>query len=217
MKRNIRLFTCAIIGGFLSVTYPSFAYAQAIDEKKSVEHQHHGAELSAEQFSADSLYQLQSQWKTNLDNRFVFGSQKGQTNIVSMFYTTCTAVCPVLVQNLKRIERHLANVGIPKPHFILVTFDPVRDTEKILNRYAKQHVLTPDGWTLLRGSEEDTLELSVLLGMKYRADGSSGFSHSNIISVLDEDGKIIHQHIGIKLSDADISEISSALMQKKLE
>jgi protein SCO1/2 len=83
------------------------------------------------------------------------------------------------------------NVG-----FVLVTLDTERDTPAALRDYRRIQKL-PENWTLLRGSPDDVLELAALLGVKFAKDARGGFAHSNIITVLDAGGEVIHQQIGL--------------------
>jgi protein SCO1/2 len=52
------------------------------------------------------------------------------------------------------------------------------------------------------------LELAALLGVKYKQDARGQFSHSNIITVLNSEGQVVHQQIGL---NQDINETVSAV------
>jgi hypothetical protein len=52
------------------------------------------------------------------------------------------------------------------------------------------------------------LELSVLLGVKYRATGGGEFSHANRITVLDAEGGVAARSDGL---DADLGPLHQAL------
>jgi protein SCO1/2 len=51
-------------------------------------------------------------------------------------------------------------------------------------------------WTLLRGSQEDVRELAAVLGVSYDQLETGQFVHSNLVTVLDTRGEIIHQQAG---------------------
>ena len=51
--------------------------------------------------------------------------------------------------------------------------------------------------TLLHGSDDDVLELAALLGVKYKQEANGQFAHSNIITVVNADGEIVHQLTGL--------------------
>ena len=214
ITRIIQLLQTLVVVS-MTLAVPDIAAAQEHSphhvENHHAEHHHVGAELPADKFLPDSVFQLDTEWTSSTGERLKLANFVGTPRVLTMFYSTCTAACPVLVDNVKRIERAIKAAGIPKIGFVLVTFDPARDTEKVLGQYAEKRVLSRDSWVLLRGSEEDTLELAVLLGMKYKQDGAGGFSHSNIISLLDAQGRVVHRQIGLQLADADIEAFVSAL------
>ena len=54
--------------------------------------------------------------------------------------------------------------------------------------------LDPKRWDLLRGSEDDLLELAVTLGTRSdRLPNGVGFAHSYLIAVLGPNGRIHHK------------------------
>jgi protein SCO1/2 len=113
-----------------------------------------------------------------------------------MFFSSCVYACPILVHDLKKIETGLEAVGVTNASFVLVTFDTENDTVEKLHSFRKQHALN-DNWLLLRGAPDDIAELGALLGVKYRKEANGQFAHSNIITVLNEEGEIVHQQLGL--------------------
>src|SRR4051794_17238976 len=104
-----------------------------------------------------------------------------------MFFANCQAACPLLVHDMKRIEAALPPELRERVKFVLVTFDPERDTAAALHKYRTQQNLASDRWSLLAGKNEDTQELAMLLGIKYKKDSRGQFAHSNIITILNAD------------------------------
>ena len=70
-------------------------------------------------------------------------------------------------------------------------------TPAALHSYRATRKLSADRWTLLRGAPDDTLELAALLGVKFKREASGQFAHSNLITVLNAQGEIIHQLAGL--------------------
>jgi protein SCO1/2 len=154
-------------------------------------------ELSASPAVSDnSLYQLESTWTTDSGAPLKLSSLAGRPQIVTMFFAKCTYACPILVNDMQRIEAALpenlrTNVG-----FVLVSFDSENDTAEALATYRKIHGLA-DNWTLLRGNPDDVLELGALLGVKFKKETSGQFAHSNVITLLDSKGEIVSQQMGL--------------------
>jgi hypothetical protein len=90
------------------------------------------------------------------------------------------------------LKQHCLQKLRPDVGFVLVTFDPARDTPDVLSAYGARMGLDPTSWGLLSGQPDDVLELATLLGIKYKRDQSGGFIHSNVITVLNKAGEIVY-------------------------
>src|SRR5262249_5586746 len=98
-------------------------------------------------------------------------------------------------------ENLRTNVG-----FVLVSFDSERDTPAALHKYRLEHQLDSGRWTLLHGKPDDVLELSALLGVKFKKDAQGQFMHSNVITFLNSEGEISFQETGLNLSPAVVAQ-----------
>lgn len=144
-----------------------------------------------------SVYNLETDWQNQDGKTLKLEDLQGKIQLVSMVYTSCGYACPRLVADMKRIENGLANYKREDIGIILVTMDPERDTPERLKEFADVNNLAPDRWTLLTSKPDDIQELAVLLNMKYKKELNGEISHSNIISVLNARGEIIHQQEGL--------------------
>ena len=157
--------------------------------------------------SDTSLYQLDSTWITDEGKEIKLSSLAGRPQVVTMFFANCVMACPILANDMRRIEEALpanirTNVG-----FVLISFDTERDTPEALAKYRRARGI-PAHWTLLTAKPDDVLELAALLGVKYRKDSLQQFSHSNVITTLNEKGDISFQQIGL---NGDVSNTVTAL------
>ena len=114
-----------------------------------------------------------------------------------MFFTNCRFACPMIVSDMKRIETKLTPEIGARIGFTLVSFDTKRDTPAVLATYRRTHALPIENWTLLRGEPDDVLELAALLGLKFKEGANGQFAHSNVITILNAQGEIVHQQIGL--------------------
>ena len=144
-----------------------------------------------------SLYQLESQWTSDVGREVKLGVLRGRPQIVTLFFTSCEYACPVIVGNMKAIEQALPEALRGKVDFLLVSFDVERDTPAVLKAYRVKEKLAPARWTLLRGKEDDVRELAALLGINYQRDAKGQFSHSNVITVLNAEGEVAFQQVGL--------------------
>ena len=150
-----------------------------------------------------SLYQLDSVWTSDVGRKVPLRVLQGRPQVVAMFFTHCEFACPITLHDLKRIQESLPPEIRNQVDFLLVTLDPERDTPAVLAKYRKQQHLGTKGWTLLTGSADDIRELAALLGVNYRKDERGQYAHSNIISILNRDGEVIHQQVGLNKAPED--------------
>ena len=118
---------------------------------------------------------------------------------MAFVYTYCEHSCPLIIANLKRIETEISAEQKPEVRFLLITLDPASDSPEVLRRYMLDHDLDERLWTMLNGDPDDVLELSALLGVRYRPmdSKSKDIAHSNMITVLDRRGRINYQMKGL--------------------
>ena len=81
--------------------------------------------------------------------------------------------------------------------FVLVSFDTVTDTPDRLRTYAASHAVDDARWYFLSGERAQVRALAMLLGVQFHDTGNGMFDHSNLITVLDRDGRIAHRVEGL--------------------
>ncbi len=158
-----------------------------------------------------SLYQIGSIWTNDSRAAVQLTTLRGRPQIVTMFFASCEFACPILVNDMKRIETALpenirTNVGL-----VLVSFDTQRDTPAALATYRALHELGPN-WTLLTGQADDVQELAALLGVKYKQDARGQFSHSNLITLLNKEGEVVIQQSGLNQSTDEIVSAAKGVL-----
>lgn len=155
------------------------------------------AAMDAAVFSKDSLYQTDATFTDDNGRSFTLGQLRGRPVVLTMFFASCGYACPLLVTDMQAIRGRLPAELRDRVLFVLVSFDTVRDTPEALAKYRVQRGL--DGsWVLLHGSGESVRELAALLGVKYQQETDGMFSHSNLITVLNAEGEVVHQRTGLK-------------------
>jgi protein SCO1/2 len=166
-------------------------------------HAHHQS-MDAAEATSHSLFNVSSEWQNQNGDTLPLNQLEGKVQVVAMVYTTCQYACPRIVAQLKAIEGELASHTTDQIGICLVTIDPERDTVEAFNRFAKEKSLDTNRWTFLRGSPGDILELANLLGVKYKRLPDGEFSHSNIITLVNGEGEIVHQLNGLGTDPAPL-------------
>lgn len=163
-------------------------------------------EPAAAALSTSSLYQLDGGFENDRAQEVRLAALRGRPVLLAMFFSTCTYACPMIVSDLTRIRAALPAPLRDELAIVLVSFDVARDTPAQLARFRAERSLD-DAWTLLHGSDATVAELAALVGVKYRREADGQFAHSNLITVLNREGEIVHQRAGLEggLDDAAVA------------
>jgi len=145
-----------------------------------------------------SIYQLETKWTSDVGRIVTLGVLRGHLQVVAMFFTTCEASCPVIVDDMKHLQQALPDPLRDKVDFLLVSFDSERDTPEVLRAYRQKMRLPMEHWTLLRGGADDVRELAAILGVNFQKDARGQFMHSNVITVLNREGEVVWQQTGVR-------------------
>lgn len=166
----------------------------AIAENHEHEHHHQNKQDSVIFApSSDSVFNITDQWVSADGKPFQLSHLSGKPTVVAMVYTSCQYVCPLTVQNIKRIERALPANQVVKVNFAIFSFDSERDTPAKLAEFAKKHSITSPSWVLAQGHASAVRKLAVTLGIKYKKVQSGDYEHDATISILDSHGIIKYQ------------------------
>jgi len=146
--------------------------------------------------SKESIYQLDARFTDDAGKPFALDVLRGRTVVLDMFFASCGYACPITVTDMVAIQNRLPAALRANATFVLVSFDVARDTPQALAKYRIERSLDKH-WILLHGDDGGVRELAALLGVKYKQDASGSFSHSNILTVLNQQGEISYQHVGL--------------------
>ena len=115
----------------------------------------------------------------------------GQIYVVEFFFTTCPSICPIMTQNLLKVQTAFADES--RVSLISVTINPAYDTSEVLSEYAQKYGITHPNWFLLTGAQDDIYDtankgFNLYVGPGAAIDG--GFEHSGFFALVDEQGMI---------------------------
>lgn len=150
-----------------------------------------GATPATKPLPADSVMQLRESF-TDQDGRdFTLAGRRGQPQLVSMFYTSCPYMCPLIIDTGLGVDAKLAPAERAKLRVLLVSIDPGRDTPAALQALAKKRHLDTRRWTLARTDADGVRKTAAVLGVRYRRLADGEFNHSSVLVLLDADGRIL--------------------------
>ena len=149
------------------------------------------------EISESSIFNLTTKWNTQNAKSIELKELKGKTLVMVMVYTTCKAACPRLVADMRNIAKVIPKKLDNKVQYVFVSIDPDNDTPKRLKEFAKQNYMDTNNYTFLQGTQDGVREFANVLAVKYKEISPLDFSHSNIISVFNPQGELIHQQEGL--------------------
>ncbi|HOZ86062.1 MAG TPA: SCO family protein [Niabella sp.] len=156
-------------------------------------------EKTNKELPSDSIFHLTSEWQNQKGDSLKLNDLRGKTLVVVMIYTSCKAACPLLVADMKKIEKKIKPNNLDKISLVLVSIDPETDTPQRLAEFAKTGGMSAPHWVFLRSNEASTQEFANVLSMKYKKISPIDFSHSNIISIFNTTGELIMQEEGTNI------------------
>ncbi len=136
----------------------------------------------------------------------------GKTSLVAFIYTHCADICPMTTHNLYLTQEELDKEGNENVNYVVISFDPERDTPEVLKKYANIMELDLSKWKLLTGKKSTISDLmrrfditAIPTDSSY-TDGELNYNimHTDRIALVDKESKIRKYYKG---STANISEI----------
>ena len=117
----------------------------------------------------------------------------GRVHVASFIYTRCSAICPSLVSNLKRVH-----AAIDDPQVVIVSYSvtPDLDPPSVLAAFGRERGVDPGRWKLVTGDRDQIYRLArdtyFASDERLRAtladDGA--FLHTEKLVLVDREGKL---------------------------
>lgn len=140
---------------------------------------------------SDSVYQLNAPLVDQQGRKLRLADKRGKVQLVSMFYTSCKFICPLIIDSGKAIERSLTPAEQKKLGILLVSMDPQRDSPDKLAIVFNKRKLDASRWTLASPKADDVRAIAGVLGIRYRQLEDGEFNHTSALVLLDANGRIL--------------------------
>ena len=171
---------------------------------------HHHETVVAAPMPGESLYQLRIILETATGTTVPLEYFRGGPLLITMFYTHCTSVCPMLTADLKRLDAALSPHQRSKLRVLMVSLDGPRDTPAELTHFVNEHGIADPRWIVARASADDVRLLAATLGIRYRELPDHSFNHSAIITLVDKDGLLRARTTDLLRMDEDFARALTA-------
>jgi protein SCO1/2 len=139
---------------------------------------------------AASLYQMHEQLQNQDGKPIDLDVYRGQPVLVTMFYGSCQATCPMIIDTLRATERAIPPEQRAGLRVLMISFDPQRDTPAALQAIVGERHLDGARWTLAHADATTVRTVAALLNIQYRQLPSGEFNHSTVITLLSPRGEI---------------------------
>ncbi|MBI3541947.1 MAG: SCO family protein [Deltaproteobacteria bacterium] len=161
------------------------------------------APISASSLESRSIYRSKSLWETHAGEKTTLVRLRGAPVVATMVYTSCQMSCPLMMNDLKAIEKALPAAVRSQVRFAVFALDSANDVPAKLRDFAEKHGVDLTRWTFFHGSPASVREVAALLGVRFKELEGGGFDHSNVITILDSEGVIVHQKLGLRQNPDD--------------
>jgi protein SCO1/2 len=136
----------------------------------------------------------------------------GKVKLIYFFFASCTDVCPVANQTLKKVQDELKseNVFGSEVQLFSITVDPKRDTHEVLKEYAQQFGADESGWKFLRSeTPQEVRAVAERFGAGVLNEGGQ-MAHADIIFLVDEHNQL-RQYYMDKDADSIVADVMRLL------
>jgi protein SCO1/2 len=157
---------------------------------------------------------------TNQDGKLISEKNvEGKVYVAEYFFTSCTGICPILNDNMKKIYEKFRN----EPDFLILshTCDPETDSVARLKQYADSLQADASKWLFLTGSKEslyNAARVSYLLDdpKNNRDNIKDQFLHTQFFALVDRNGKVRRKiYDGLKKNELKELENDIAVLLKE--
>ena len=171
-----------------------------------------GATLAAPPLPKDSIYQLDLPLTDSAGRTADWEQLRGTPRLVSMFYTSCQYICPLIVESGKAVERQLTPAQRAKLGVALISMDPARDTPAALKKVVGDRKIDASRWLLASPRSNDVRQVAAVLGIRYRQLADGEFNHTSALVLVDAQGRILArtETLGSKPDPAFVAAVRKA-------
>ncbi|MHB8579510.1 MAG: SCO family protein [Ignavibacteriaceae bacterium] len=144
---------------------------------------------------------------------------KGKILVITFIYTNCPDICPMTTHNMQNVQQKLAKEGITNVQFAAMSFDPIRDTPKVLKEYAEVRDMDLRNFIFLTGNKKNIDAIihefdfiaipgdTTFVNKKHQV---YFYTHTDKLFLVDRQGRIRNEYRGSKVNTHKlISDIKS--------
>ncbi|GEM_PF-5846874 len=126
---------------------------------------------------------------------FRLSDLRGSGLVVSFIYTNCdvASMCPMAADKLVEVQKAMRGEEV---RFLLISFDPQRDTAEKMREFAARHSIDTSNFWLATGPAEEVGSLAKSLNNHYRQAKPGLYDHTIVVALVDRDGVLRDDFFG---------------------
>lgn len=160
-----------------------------------------GSARGDEPYPSQSIYRLEAALTSQSGSAHGLDVYEGHPVLVTMFYASCPAACPLIVDTLRAIERAAPPQQRQRLRVLMISIDPQKDSVQSLQELAATRSIDTSRWTLARTDATTVRKIAAVLNVQYRPLPDGGFNHSSVITLLSPRGEIVTQSTVLRKAD----------------
>jgi protein SCO1 len=146
--------------------------------------------------------------------RLALKELRGKVLAITFIFASCTDTCPLLTAKMAGLRDRLGPDFGSKVYFLSITVDPERDTTEVLKRYAEAYKANLAGWAFLTGTPAEVHDVAKRYGIYYKKTPRGDVDHTFLTSLVDQNGTIRVQYMGVKFNPDEMLRDLQSLVQE---
>lgn len=150
---------------------------------------------------------------------------QGKIIIIDFFFTHCPSICPMLTQNMRKLQTSFKNPSSKNVadsmivQFLSFSVDPERDSVAALKAYADKYRIDHNSWWMLTGNKKTIYDFGInelKLGLVDGEGVDTSFIHTDRFVLLDKNHVLRGYYNGLDTTSlAKLAEDVGKLMLEK--
>ena len=150
---------------------------------------------------------------------------QGKIVIIDFFFTHCPSICPMLTQNMRKLQASFKNPSGKNVadsmivQFLSFSVDPERDSVAALKAYADKYRIDHNSWWMLTGNKKTIYDFGInelKLGLVDGEGVDTSFIHTDRFVLLDKNHVLRGYYNGLDTTSlAKLAEDVGKLMLEK--
>ena len=168
--------------------------------------------VAGDTLPGDSVYQLELPLTDQDGATRDWETLRGKPRLVSMFYTSCQYICPLIVESGKAVDHALTPGQRKQLGVLFISMDAKRDNPAALMGVVRERNVDPR-WSLATPQASDVRSVAGVLDVKFRALADGEFNHTSALILLDASGRIVArtERMGSQLDPEFLAAVKSLL------